>query len=151
METAILPTHSLLSSTQIFWLCVVTTAIGVVVIWAILWFGNRLFSRSHYDFWGLTQFLEFWQRQNIRPNLPRYFVDALTEDLQRRNDFWNTYGQLVLATLIIVVLTLLLLTRAISAEAGLPLLSAVSGFAIAKGANSSRSATSGPDRDDSPN
>lgn len=136
-----------MSSDQIFWLCLIVIGIGVALVWAIVWFGRRIFGDSQYDFWGLARFLDFWQSQNIRPNLPRYFVDALTESLQRRNEFWMTYGQIVVSVLIIVILTVLLLTKAISAEAGLPLLSAVSGFAIAKGVNSNRSSSPSPDRE----
>lgn len=136
-----------MSSDQIFWLCIIVLITGMALILGIVWFGRRIFGDSQYDFWGLARFLDFWQSQNIRPNLPRYFVDALTESLQRRNEFWMTYGQIVVSVLIIVILTLLLLTKAISAEAGLPLLSAVSGFAIAKGVNSNRSSSPAPDRE----
>lgn len=138
-----------MSSDQIFWLCLLVVGVGVALVWAIVWFGRRIFGASQYDFWGLAQFLEFWQNQGIRPNLPRYFVDALTESLQRRNEFWMTYGQILVSVLIIVILAVLLLTRTISAEAGLPLLSAVSGFAIAKGVNSNRSSSPTPDREQS--
>lgn len=134
-------------TSETFWLCVLAVFVGGIAMWAIVWFGHRIFSNSQYDFWGLAQFLEFWKSQNIRPNLPRYFVDVLTESLQRRNEFWITYGQLVVAILIVVILTILLLTKTISAEAGLPLLSAVSGFAIARGVNSNRTTSPGPDRE----
>jgi hypothetical protein len=136
-----------MSSDQIFWLCLLVVGTGAALVWAIVWFGRRIFGDSQYDFWGLARFLDFWQNQNIRPNLPRYFVDALTESLQRRNEFWMTYGQIIVSVLIIVILTVLLLTKTISAEAGLPLLSAVSGFAIAKSVNSNRSNSPTPDRE----
>ncbi len=139
--------NQLLSSNQIFWLCVLVVGVGIGATWAVVWFGRGIFGASQYDFWGLSKFLDFWQQQNIRPNLPRYFLDALTESLQRRNEFWVTYGQVVVSVLIIIILTVLLLTKTISAEAGLPLLSAVSGFAIAKGVNSNRTATAPPERD----
>ena len=136
-----------MSSDQIFWLCLLVVGIAVALVWAIVWFGHRIFGDSQYDIWGLDQFLDSWQSQNIRPNLPRYFVDALTESLQRRNEFWMTYGQIIVSVLIIVILTVLLLTKTISAEAGLPLLSAVSGFAVAKSVNSNRSSSPTPDRE----
>lgn len=136
-----------MSSDQIFWLCLIVVGIGAALVWVIVWFGRSIFGDSQYDFLGLARFLDFWQSQNIRPNLTRYFVDALSESLQRRNEFWMTYGQIIVSVLIIVILTVLLLAKAISAEAGLPLLSAVSGFAIAKGVNSNRSSSPGPDRE----
>lgn len=144
METSAIATQTFGEG---FWLSVLVALIGVAIIAAILWFGQRLLGRSETDFWGFQRFTEFWQQSGIRPNLPRYFVDALSETLQRRNEFWVTYGQVVIATLVIVVLSILLLTKTISAEAGLPLLSAVSGFAIAKGVNSNRGSSGGPDRE----
>lgn len=51
---------------------------------------------------------------------------------EKRNEFWTTYGQIVISIFIVCIIALLLLTKVISAEAGLPILSAISGFAIAK-------------------
>lgn len=148
MNAQVETTSHPLGTNEIFLLCLLVATAGVGVIIAIAWFGNRIFGKSQYDFWGLERFLSFWTDQNIRPNIPRYFLDALTESLQRRNEFWITYGQIITSTLIIVILTILLLTKTISAEAGLPLLSAVTGFAIAKGVNgSNRSSAPGPERD----
>jgi pectate lyase len=45
----------------------------------------------------------------------------------------------VVAVLIVVVLALLLITKTISSEAGLPILSAVAGFAISKSTSSNNS------------
>jgi hypothetical protein len=67
--------------------------------------------------------------------------------LEKRNDFWEHYGQVALAVLIVVVLAVLLLAKVISAEAGLPILSAVAGFAIAKTSGS----TTSPRRPEPPN
>lgn len=142
---------NIFSSSEIVWLCLLVSCIGVVVVIAIVWFGRHIFAKSQYDFWRLADFVEFWNKSSIRPNIPRYFLDALTESLHRRNEFWMTYGQVIISTFIIVILAILLLTKSISAEAGLPLLSAVSGFAIAKGVNtSSRAETPGPDREQGP-
>jgi hypothetical protein len=52
--------------------------------------------------------------------------------LQKIGEIWAIYGQIVLAILIVFTIALLLLTKTISAEAGLPILSAISSFAIAK-------------------
>jgi ABC-type glycerol-3-phosphate transport system permease component len=61
--------------------------------------------------------------------------DSYLDVLEKRNEFWFGFGQIVIVALIVVVLTVLLLTEKISPEAGLPILSALSGFAIAKTAN----------------
>jgi uncharacterized membrane protein YhaH (DUF805 family) len=52
--------------------------------------------------------------------------------MQKRNEFWLYYGQLIIALVIAIILAVLLLTKVIDASAGLPLLSATGGFTIAK-------------------
>lgn len=127
-----------LSAGDIFWLCCLAGALGIFVVCAVVWFGTRLF-------WlDVETFARYWVRHNSEPYRSAL---GLGEVLQSRNEFWITYGQVILSTLIIVVLAILLLTHTITAEAGLPLLSAVSGFAIAKGVSTSRSAPTPPERE----
>jgi hypothetical protein len=57
---------------------------------------------------------------------------AYADYLTRRNEFWVTYGQTMVAVLLLIVVTVLLLTRTINPDAGLPILSGIAGFAIAK-------------------
>jgi len=137
------------SEQNILWLCGGVVIIGVAAIVAIVFFGMFLFnnkgSRLFFDSPFFHRTLEYWEKHGVRQNLPRYLADAFSELLERRNEFWTSYGQLVIATLIIIVLTILLLTKTISAEAGLPILSAISGFAIAKGTAAGRGGSSGPD------
>jgi len=57
---------------------------------------------------------------------------AYAEHLARRNEFWVSYGQVTVAVLLLIVVTVLLLTRTIDPDAGLPILSGIAGFAIAK-------------------
>ncbi|MBI5746923.1 MAG: hypothetical protein HZA13_07960 [Nitrospirae bacterium] len=90
--------------------------------------------------------LHFWEKTGIRPNIPRYLSDSFAEFLQRRNEFWTTYGQVLISALIIIILSILMLTKTITAEAGLPILSGISGFAIAKGVAGGRTG-GGPDRE----
>lgn len=63
---------------------------------------------------------------------------AYAEHLARRNEFWVTYGQTTVAVLLLIVVTVLLLTRTINPDAGLPILSGIAGFAIAKTTGSPR-------------
>lgn len=58
--------------------------------------------------------------------------NLISDHTEKRNDFWTTYGQILICVFIVCIISLLLLTKVISAEAGLPILSAISGFAIAK-------------------
>ena len=139
-----------MSEQNIFWLCIVIAVIGVAAIAGIVVFGVFLYRGSGaghfwFDYPLLDHLFQFWEKNGQRPNLPRYIADSFSELLERRNEFWTAYGQVVVAALIIVVLSILLLTKTISAEAGLPILSAISGFAIAKGVASGRSSTGGPD------
>lgn len=61
---------------------------------------------------------------------------AYAEHLARRNEFWMSYGQITVAVLLLIVVTVLLLTRTIDPDAGLPILSGIAGFAIAKSTSS---------------
>ncbi len=86
--------------------------------------------------------LAHYQKKNTPykyDELPRIAHDSYTEYLQRRNEFWIAYGQVLLAILIVIVLVVLLMTKTISEEAGLPILSGISGFAIAKGVSVAKS------------
>lgn len=74
-------------------------------------------------------------------------MESNRDFLQRRNEFWTIYIQVIVAVLIVVMLTLLLLTKTISAEAGLPILSAVAGFAISKSTSSNNSSGAEIDRE----
>ncbi len=63
---------------------------------------------------------------------------AYAEYLARRNEFWTTSGQTTVAILLLIMVTILLLTKTIDPDAGLPILSGIAGFAIAKSTSSSR-------------
>lgn len=129
---------------DMFWIVIFTGIIGLLVIGTVAIFAWRAFSIRTRGFVEYEQFIEFWKEKNIRPNIPKYLNDAYSDYLQKRNEFWSTYGQIIAAIFIVIVLAILMLTKVISAEAGLPILSAVSGFAIAKGANSTKNTPSNP-------
>lgn len=129
---------------DMFWIVIFVGLIGLLIVGAILLFAWRAFTDRNRGFVQYEIFLEFLARQGVRPNIPKYLNDAYSDYLQKRNEFWSTYGQVVIAAFIIIVLTILMLTKTISAEAGLPILSAVSGFAIAKGIASSKNSPASP-------
>ncbi|GLI33268.1 hypothetical protein [Desulforhabdus amnigena] len=133
---------------QTFWLCVLVSFVGLTVVAGIVFFGLSIFTLNVKKYWIDNPFfirlLELWDRDGVRPQV-RHFMEAYVDYLERRNEFWTTYGQVLVAVLIIIVLTILLLTKTITAEAGLPILSAISGFAIAKGVTGTRPSASGPD------
>lgn len=143
-------TTSLLNETTVLWLCILVGVLGLIALGAIVAFGIYLY-RGRLRRPPIPED-EFWMRIFDHalhgPSRPfvRPLVDAYSEQLQRRNEFWTGYGQIIVATLIIIVLTILLLTKTISAEAGLPILSGISGFAIAKSVSSARSPSSEPEQ-----
>jgi hypothetical protein len=61
--------------------------------------------------------------------------------LERRNELWQQFGQISIAALVAITLAVLLLTKTIDAIAGLPLLSAVGGFSLAKTAGTKENRT----------
>ena len=113
-----------------FILAVLVLVVGLLFLFGLYRFGTTLFGHQSTDlFWELREFITDkygyqWWSESLSTWHQSY--------LEKRNDFWEHYGQVALAVLIVVVLAVLLLTKTISAEAGLPILSAVAGFAIAK-------------------
>jgi hypothetical protein len=138
-----------MSNSIILWYCILTAVIGLLALAAIVLFGilitRQVPDRREFFPHLLEVILHLQPQQHIVEQLPRYLADSYVEYLQRRNEFWTTYGQVVIAVLAIVVLGILLLTKTISSEAGLPILSGLSGFAIAKGVSSSRAPSSPPE------
>ena len=107
---------------------------------------------------GLSYWL-IWRRSPYRDGLrffdtivrmvarrdKRYYRSALlaaAQDLadyrERRNELWTAFGQIMLSLFIVTVLTVLLLAKIIEPDAGLPILSGISGFAIAKTVSASK-------------
>ncbi len=131
-----------------FWLSIFVGVFGVTVIAGVIWFGREIFSRSLGNVFeelrmAIRDYLHFSLGHNQNhSNELKAIVESFADHRERRNEFFTLYGQVVLAIFIVVVLAILLITKTISAEAGLPILSAVSGFAIAKGVNSSKSPSS---------
>ncbi len=129
---------------DIFWIVIFTGVVGLLVIGAVAIFAWCTFSIKSRGFVEYEKYIAFWKEKNIRPNIPKYLNDAYSDYLQKRNEFWSTYGQIIAAIFIVIILAILMLTKVISAEAGLPILSAVSGFAIAKSAGSVKNNPSSP-------
>jgi hypothetical protein len=117
-----------------FILAILVLVVGLLFLFGLYRFGITLFGHQSSDlFQELREFI-----MHFGPDKYGYqwWSESLStwhqSYLEKRNDFWEHYGQVALAVLIVVVLAVLLLTKTISAEAGLPILSAVAGFAIAK-------------------
>jgi hypothetical protein len=130
-----------MSETTILWLCILVAVLGIAAMGGMVYFGQALSRRIKppgEEVWRAARELLYeptspFPLEAALAALYRTYGDAYAEFLQRRNEFWTTYAQVLIAAVIIVVLTILLLANAISPEAGLPILSGVAGFAIAKG------------------
>jgi hypothetical protein len=62
--------------------------------------------------------------------------DLIPDTFSKRQNFWTTYIQFSLSLLVVVFITVLLLLKIVSAEAGLPILAALGGAAISQGISS---------------
>lgn len=127
----------------IFWICIIVTIFGSAILAGLIIFGTLLIGKSLWhrnDFrdWDKILILRSLKDPSRFKDIPKNLQNAYNEYLQRRNEFWTTYGQITLSVLVALVLTILLLTKTINADAGLPILSAISGFAIAKGVSGSK-------------
>jgi hypothetical protein len=132
-----------IATDPIFAYCIIVLIVGFAALIAIYRFGKTLLQINLVDLsrnWGevFDLLLKHYQSVGFRSNIPQHFVNANAEWLQKRNEFWTTYVQVMIAALIIIILAVLLITKTINPEAGLPILSAVSGFAIAKSASTNR-------------
>jgi hypothetical protein len=131
---------------QEFWLSLAVMAAGGGAIWAAFKFGKSLTDRE-LGYW-FHEILLIHFDKNSSPADRQQALQELSEIyrgyLRERNDFWDKYGQILVAVVIITLLTVLLLTKTISPESGLPILSGVGGYAIAK--SSSLSTTNRPRR-----
>lgn len=140
-----------MNDNYIFWICIILGIIVLLILAGLILFGTVLMKRSiwhrnGHPYWEEVIFHLFDKDPNRFRDIPQHLENVYTEYLQRRNEFWTAYGQIIIAVLIALVLTILLLTKTISAEAGLPILSGISGFAIAKGVSGSKSISVPQDR-----
>ncbi|MBI9055990.1 MAG: hypothetical protein JEY96_19370 [Bacteroidales bacterium] len=129
----------------IFWICILVALIGVASLLGIYFFGqvilrNHVFKNLQpFRYWEEIFHRSMKDNSYRRENIPQHLAGAYSDYLERRNEFWTTFGQVIIAIVIVIILSILLLTKAISAEAGLPILSGISGFAIAKGVSGAKS------------
>jgi hypothetical protein len=116
-----------------FWLSVGVGLLGIVALYGVFRFGKDIYNKTCWDSFRVKEHrLLDWlihNSPNNNTNELKALVDSYSDHRERRNEFWAIYGQVVIAIFIVVILAILLITHTISAEAGLPILSAVSGFA----------------------
>lgn len=135
-----------------YYLSILFGILGLIVIIGVIWFGNKIYKAPIWDSLRILNIVESFlgKSSNISTNELKSLVDSCADYRDKRNEFLSIYGQTIIAIFIVITLAILMITKTISAEAGLPILSAVSGFAIAKGANSSKGASNNTSPDDKP-
>jgi len=142
---------ALLSENAVFALSLWVVALGAFVVLLIILFAIALLTLRRSRWWWrkapyppdmvvheLMQALGDSSRRKEALAAGALAATAYGEYLSRRNEFWLTYGQITVACLLLIVVTVLLLTRTIDPDAGLPILSGIAGFAIAKGSGGAR-------------
>ena len=58
--------------------------------------------------------------------------------LERRNEFWFGYGQIIVIVVVVTVLAVLLILGKVSSEAALPVIAGLGSFALGKGIQSAK-------------
>ena len=115
---------------------IATMVFGIIVIASVFAFGLRVY-HDRFDRW-CRELMEHFVTAITHAN-PNNVIDLkpfweMWDDiLRRRNKFWELFGQVALSIAVSVILAVLLLTKSITAEAGLPILSAIVAFVIGKG------------------
>jgi hypothetical protein len=116
--------------------------ISLLVLGSLVYVGFYLHRSQRWPSPHFEHLLELWMHGGGPSKIDTAAVVGLVEEWHsRRNEFWTSYGQFMLSGFVIVCITILLLTKTITAEAGLPILAGIGGFAIGKGTSSR---TSGP-------
>ena len=113
-----------------FWVIIAVSVIGLSVVGGLIYFGFTLYRR--YPERLIIDLWHDWVDHHKSPD-SNLLTNITEEYLSRRNEFLALSGQFVVAVFVAVCITILLLAKVISAEAGLPILSAIAGFAIGKG------------------
>ncbi|KRB56939.1 hypothetical protein [Flavobacterium sp. Root186] len=124
---------------------ILVSFLTLLIFLGIWFFGKLLYKRYSIEDLYLRELLKsldysLANNRNDWNRLLNTLSNYLGDLLEKRNNFWNSYGQMAICIFIIGIIAILLLTKTITPEAGLPILSAVSGFAIANknGANNNK-------------
>jgi type IV secretory pathway TraG/TraD family ATPase VirD4 len=113
---------------------------GVLILLVMVFFAWKIYAREWKNNLGTYCYSEDAIPHAVSPVLQKN-KEAHGDFLEKRNDFLFGFGQIIIIGVIIIVLAVLLLLEKISPEAGLPIISALSGFAIAKTTGTARTRT----------
>jgi len=106
---------------------------AIIAMILVYVFGRAIFFGNNGDIWDYI-----WRMlPGVRP-FPEIFKSSVETYFEKRNDFWSVFGQLYISIFLIAAITVLLLTKTINPDAGLPLLSAIVAFALARTSDRTR-------------
>lgn len=91
----------------------------------------------------LEKMIGYFEKVQMKSNPLWHLANAEAESLQRRNEFLATYTQTIVAVLLVIVLALLIISKIVEPQAGLPIISAISGYILAKGVSNKNSTGDG--------
>ena len=126
-----------------FWIVVIIVGFSLVTLAGIFVFGLFIYGspwRNHslaHIFEPIAMLLHSFL--HTRPvdrtalEVTKEISNSIETYLDRRNKFWESFGQIALAVVFVLIVAILLLTKTIDADAGLPILTAVVAFVIGKG------------------
>lgn len=125
---------------EIFWICFAVGILSLLVLGVIVLFLSPRLKKG--------KFMEELSRRINNANLDSTSIKEISSQFfTRRNEFWTIIGQFAIAIFLVATLTILLLTKTVSAEAGLPIFSGIAGFSIAKGVSTIHN-LSNPEKDE---
>ena len=140
-----------------FWIIVITVCFSIIAIFGIFQFGLKIYFHKFSDIWTridyfVSEFLIHRRKSNELHFGSQLLQESLESFLDRRNKFWELFGQIALSVVVITIVAVLLLSKTIDADAGLPILSAIVAFVIGKGIDTkgNNRGLSGSPKDDKP-
>lgn len=137
MSAASAPIASVGGDTVITLFIVVVSAIAVIAILAAFVFYTKSISDKQ-----LEKLLDYHQKkEGVQGNVIWHYANIVGTHSLRRNEFWSATIQIIGSIVVVAILSALLIYKVISAEAALPIISAVSGFGLSRASNLNQSDT----------
>lgn len=110
---------------------VVITFVSVIGLLAGFVFHTRSINEKQ-----LEKLLDYYKSaEKAEGNVIWHYSNIASNHALRRNEFWTATIQLIGSIVVVSILAVLLIYRVISAEAALPIISAVSGFGLSRASN----------------
>ena len=115
---------------------IATMVFGILIVASMFVFGLLIYGDKH-DRRTRDALYDLLRRLRMSERKPpfdwKFISEAWDNVLRRRNKFWELFGQVALSVVVSVIVAVLLLTKTIEADAGLPILSAIVAFVVGKG------------------